>query len=78
MKRIKAKHLLPLCGVVALSMPVGFSLSGCDDGYNSAEDVGEDIDDAADNAGDAIDDAADDAGDAIDDAVDDNTVDDVP
>lgn len=71
MKNIKAKHLLQLSGLLALSMPVGFALSGCDDGYNSAEDVGEGIDDAADDTGDAIDDAADNVDDTIDDTIDD-------
>lgn len=71
MKRLKAKHLLQLCGLLALTVPVATSLSGCDDGVDSAEDVGEKIDDAADKAGDAIDDAADNASDAIDDTLDD-------
>ncbi len=43
---------------------------GCDDDVDSAEDVGEKVDDAADKAGDKVEDAADDIEDAADDAGD--------
>ena len=43
---------------------------GCDDDVDSAEDVGEKVDDAADEAADKVEDAADDMEDAVDDAAD--------
>lgn len=65
------KNLLRIIGALALAGVPAMTLVGCDDNVDSAEDVGERIDDATDDAADAIDDAADDVGDAIDDTVDD-------
>ena len=58
---------LALLGTISLAATPAFVLVGCDDGVDSAEDVGEAFDDAADDTGDAIDDAADEVDDAIDD-----------
>lgn len=55
--------------LTALTACLGFmsviAITGCED-KNSAEEVGEKIDEAADDAADAVEDAADDAADAVD------------
>ena len=67
MKKKMTTQTLALLGTFALATTPAFVLVGCDDGVDSAEDIGESIDDAADDAGDAIDDAADEDDDVIDD-----------
>lgn len=61
---------LALLGTLSLAATPAFVLVGCDDGVDSAEDVGESLDDAADDTGDAIDDAVDEVDDTVDDASD--------
>lgn len=59
MKNTVPKRTAALLSVMALSAAPAFVLVGCSDNSNSAEEVGESIDDAADETGDAIDDAVD-------------------
>jgi len=57
--------------VVALSLgSTGLVLAGCDDSIDSAEDVGEEVDEAVDDAGDAIDETIDDIDDEMEEAGD--------
>ena len=67
MKNTTTRKTVALLGFIALAGTPAVILVGCDDTADSAEDVGEAIDDAADNAGDAMDDAADNVEDAFDD-----------
>jgi hypothetical protein len=70
MKTKISTKTLALAGTLALATTPAFMLVGCDDGVDSAEDVGEAVDDAAFDAGDAIDDAADEVDDAVEDMSD--------
>lgn len=55
------KKALRIAGFIALALPVWTLSAGCnnDGDVDSAEDVGEALDDAADDVGDAVDDAVD-------------------
>lgn len=57
-------------GCVAIASASMLMLTACEDG--SAEEAGEQIDDAADEVADGVEDAADEVGDTIDDATDDD------
>lgn len=67
MKLPENKQIVRAAGVLALAAIPMWGMTACSDDTTTAEDIGEQIDDAADDVGDAIDDTADDIEDSLDD-----------
>jgi hypothetical protein len=57
--------------LAALTVPVTFSMTGCDTADGPAEKLGEEIDHAADESHESLDEAAEEVKDEVDDATDD-------